>query len=83
MNAAIMAAAEGGEHAAHVELPMDPIWYGLITLAIFITMGVVSRSWKGISQFHLNLVTDIAKTQSRCHGRYLRPRPQRPPRRGK
>lgn len=42
MNAAIMAAAaEGGEHAAHVELPMDPIWYGLITLAIFITMGLV------------------------------------------
>ncbi|GAA1503751.1 hypothetical protein BI49514_01467 [Brevibacterium iodinum ATCC 49514] len=53
MNAAIMAAAaEGGEHAAHVELPMDPIWYGLITLAIFITMGIVSRSWKGISHRH-------------------------------
>ena len=52
MNAAIMAAAEGAEHAAHTELPMDPIWYGLITLAIFITMGVVSRSWKSISHRH-------------------------------
>ncbi|UVI37697.1 hypothetical protein [Brevibacterium spongiae] len=53
MNAAIMvAAAEGGEQAAHVELPMDPIWYGLITLAIFLTIGVVTRSWKGISYRH-------------------------------
>ena len=52
MNAAIMASAEGWEPAAHVELPMDPIWYGLITLAIFITMGLVSRSWKGISHRH-------------------------------
>lgn len=53
MNAAIMAAtAEGAEHAAHTELPMDPIWFGLITLAIFLTMGIVTRSWKGISHRH-------------------------------
>ena len=53
MNAAILAAAaEGGEHAAHVELPMDPIFCGLITLAIFLTMGIVARSWKGISHRH-------------------------------
>ena len=37
---------------AHTELPMDPIWYGLITLAIFLTMGIVTRSWKGISHRH-------------------------------
>jgi hypothetical protein len=53
VNAAILAAAaEGAEHAAHTELPMDPIWFGLTTLAIFLTMGIVTRSWKGISHRH-------------------------------
>ncbi|WP_209325152.1 hypothetical protein [Brevibacterium renqingii] len=52
MNAAIMAAAQGAEHSAHTELPMDPIYFGLITLAIFLTMGIVTRSWKGISHRH-------------------------------
>lgn len=53
MNAAILAAAaEGAEHAAHTELPMDPIFYGLTALAIFLTMGIVTRSWKGINHRH-------------------------------
>lgn len=45
--------AEGAEKAAHhTEIPMDPIFYGLITLAIFLSMAFVSRSWKGISHRH-------------------------------
>ncbi|RBP64282.1 hypothetical protein DFO66_107160 [Brevibacterium sanguinis] len=53
MNAALLAAAaEGAEQAAHVELPMAPIGYGLVTLAIFLSMAVVLRSWKGISHRH-------------------------------
>ena len=52
MNAVIMAAAEGAEQAAHTELPMDPIWFGLATFAVFLTMGIVTRSWKGISHRH-------------------------------
>jgi len=50
VNATLLAAAE--EAAAHNELPMEPIGYGLITLAIFLTMAVVVRSWKGISYRH-------------------------------
>ncbi|GAA1618355.1 MULTISPECIES: hypothetical protein [Brevibacterium] len=50
MNATLLAAATEG--AAHTELPMEPIGYGLITLAIFISMAVVARSWKGISYRH-------------------------------
>lgn len=53
MNAAILAtAAEGAEHVVHHELPMEPIFFGLITLAIFLTLAAVSRSWKGISYRH-------------------------------
>lgn len=53
MNAAILAAAaEGVEQATHTELPMDPIFYGIISLAVFLTLGIVTRSWKGISHRH-------------------------------
>ena len=50
MNATLLAAAE--EAAGHPELPMEPIFYGLITLSIFITMAIVVRSWKGIPYRH-------------------------------
>lgn len=54
VNAALLTTvAEGAEKAAHhTELPMDPIFFGLITLAIFLSMAAVSRSWKGISNRH-------------------------------
>ena len=54
MNAALLTTvAEGAEKAAHhTELPMDPIFFGLITLAIFLSIAFVSRSWKGISYRH-------------------------------
>lgn len=53
MNAALLATvAEGAEHAAHTELPMEPIAFGLITFAIFMTMAFVTWSWKGISNRH-------------------------------
>ncbi|GAA1872042.1 hypothetical protein [Brevibacterium marinum] len=54
MNAALMTTvAEGAEKAVHhTEIPMDPIYFGLITLAIFLSMAAVTRSWKGISNRH-------------------------------
>ena len=54
MNAALITTvAEGAEKAAHhTELPMEPIFFGLITLAIFLSMALVTRSWKGISTRH-------------------------------
>ncbi|GAA4283956.1 hypothetical protein GCM10022261_14870 [Brevibacterium daeguense] len=47
----LLAQAEEAHHTV-VEIPMDPIWYGVITLAVFLFLMFVTMSWKGISHRH-------------------------------
>ncbi|GAA2002994.1 hypothetical protein [Brevibacterium samyangense] len=44
-------AAEEGHHIVN-ELPVDPIWYGVVAFAILMLLMLVTMSWKGISYRH-------------------------------
>ncbi|WP_349828897.1 hypothetical protein [Brevibacterium litoralis] len=46
----LMAQAE--EHHIVNELPMAPIWYGLMAFAILLMLMFVTMSWKGIGHRH-------------------------------
>lgn len=50
MNEILLAAAEHAHEGA--ELPMQPIWYGVIALSILLFTGIITLSWKGISYRH-------------------------------
>ena len=39
-------------HETVVELPMHPIWYGVIAFSILMLLGTITLSWKGISHRH-------------------------------
>lgn len=39
-------------HETVVELPMAPVWYGVIAFVILMLLAVITLSWKGISNRH-------------------------------
>lgn len=47
----LLTAAVEVEHA-HVELPMDPIAYGLIAFAILLALLIVAMAFNGIAHRH-------------------------------
>ncbi|MFB9775661.1 hypothetical protein [Brevibacterium otitidis] len=44
--------AQATEHHQVIELPMDPIYFGLIAFGILMFLMFVTMSWKGISHRH-------------------------------
>ena len=50
--ALLLAQAEKAGHHTVVDLPMDPIWYAVIAMSVFLVLMFVTMSWKGISYRH-------------------------------
>ncbi|WP_169721449.1 hypothetical protein [Brevibacterium album] len=51
MQTEVLAAVEEATHVVY-ELPIPPLAYGLITIAILMTLGVITLSWKGVAHRH-------------------------------
>ena len=47
----ILAAAEGGHHIVN-ELPMDPVWYGVITFALLMAALLAVLSMRSVGLRH-------------------------------
>lgn len=52
MKTAILLAQASPEHHVVIDLPMDPIYFGLIAFGILMFLMFVTMSWKGISHRH-------------------------------
>ena len=48
----ILAAAEEGHHVVN-ELPMDPIWYGLLVFALLMAALAATMSMRSLSLIHI------------------------------
>lgn len=45
-------AETGAVHGAAYELPMDPIWYGVIALIVFAVLLAITFAFRGASHRH-------------------------------
>lgn len=52
MNTSVLLAQAEEAHHTVVDLPMDPIMYGVIAFVSLMLLGIVTLSWKGISYRH-------------------------------
>lgn len=49
---AAVVAAETGEHAVHVELPMDPVLYGIIIMGALLALMFVTLAFTSLGNRH-------------------------------
>ena len=45
----VTAADEGASELREIELPVDPIWYGVITLGMFLLLLGITYSFKNVA----------------------------------
>lgn len=57
MNAILASAAEG-EHEAFVTLPFPSVFFGVIAMAVFILLGVITWSYRDVANRHEHKVAD-------------------------
>lgn len=52
LNATLVASETGGGHGGHVELPMDPVLYGVIIMGALVAMMFITLAFSSLGNRH-------------------------------
>ncbi|WP_026552042.1 hypothetical protein [Arthrobacter sp. H20] len=52
LNATLVASETGGEHGGHVELPMDPVLYGIIIMGALLALMLITLAFSSLGNRH-------------------------------